>query len=117
MLFLPFLKRPVFCGAVLEHFQRFALRRFAVPCVRDRCGVASTALRAAAPAPPHRSPYCLCARSLGNFTEKCPSCRATRFFLRCTCATPTSRRTCAFVGSGGCKQSSNIGVCAFGTTG
>src|SRR5260363_438157 len=66
---------------------------------------------------PHRSPYCLCARSLGNFTEKCPSCRATRFFLRCTCATPTSRRTCAFVGSGGCKQSSNIGVCAFGTTG
>src|SRR5260364_308432 len=57
---------------------------------------------------PHRSPYCLCARSLGTFTEKCPSCRATRFFLRCTCATPTSRRTCVFVGSGGCKQSSNI---------
>src|SRR5260363_360262 len=39
----------------LEHFQRFALCRFCVFGIRDRCGVASIALRATEPAPDRKS--------------------------------------------------------------
>src|SRR5260364_29808 len=118
MLFLPFLKRPVFCGAVLEHFSAVCPASFRRSVrsgsLRGRIHRAARGGTCSARIDPHTvfalAPWAI---SLKNALVAAPLV----FFLRCTCATPTSRRTCAFVGSGGCKQSSNIGVCAFGTTG